>query len=158
MGLGTTVARSSGVPDRPSRAIIEGSVGTEKLHAVLLAVFAGTGLLMALAGTYGVIACAVERRTQEIGIRIALGASRKNVFLLVCRQAFLPGLVGIALGLPVVFLAKRAIESELYGVKATDPLTFGVVAVLMILAAVIACWVPARRASLVDPMVALRYE
>jgi putative ABC transport system permease protein len=113
---------------------------------------------MALAGTYGVVAYAAERRTQEIGVRIALGATRHHVLLLVCRHAFFPVLVGIAVGVPVALAAQRAIASELYGVKATDPLTFTAAALLMILVAGIACWIPARRATHVDPMIVLRYE
>ncbi len=154
----------SAYPDLPVshvttlRATIEKSVGNEKLHATLLTIFAGTGLLMALAGTYGVIAYAVERRTQEIGIRIALGATRGDVLLLVCRNAFFPVLVGIAVGVPVALAGQRALASELYGVKATDPFTFAAAALLMILVAGIACWIPAHRATHVDPMVALRCE
>ena len=140
------------------RATIEKSAGNEKLHATLLTIFAGIGLLMALAGTYGVVAYAAERRTQEIGVRIALGATRHHVLLLVCRHAFFPVLVGIAVGVPVALAAQRAIASELYGVKATDPLTFTAAALLMILVAGIACWIPARRATHVDPMIVLRYE
>jgi predicted permease len=140
------------------QTVIQQSVGNEKLHAALLAVFGGVGLLMALAGTYGVIAYAVERRTQEIGIRIALGASRRDVLILVCRHALLPVLIAIAIGVPAALLAQRAIASELYGVKATDPVTFAFCALLMVLVAGVACGVPARRALQVDPMVALRYE
>jgi predicted permease len=154
----------SAYPDLPVakvttlQATIEKSVGDERLHALLLGAFAGTGLLMALAGTYGVIAYAVERRTQEISIRVALGASKKDVLFLVGRHAFLPVLAGIGIGVPVALGAQRAIASELYGVKATDPVTFVVGAVLMILVAGVACWVPGRRAMRVDPMVALRHE
>ncbi len=140
------------------RTTIEKSVGSEKLHAVLLGVFAGTGLLMALAGAYGVIAYAVERRTQEIGIRMALGARREDVLLLVGRHAFAPVLVGMAMGIPAALFAQRAIAGELYGVKATDPLTFAIVALLMVLIAGIGSYVPALRAMRVDPMVALRHE
>jgi putative ABC transport system permease protein len=139
-------------------ATIALSVGDQKLHAVLLAIFAGTGLFMALAGTYGVIAYAVERRTQEIGIRIALGASRSDVLLLACKHAFLPLLVGVAIGILVALVAQRAIASELYGVKPTDPITFAATALLMVSVAGLACWVPARRATKVDPLITLRYE
>jgi putative ABC transport system permease protein len=140
------------------KTTIEESVGNERLHAAFLGVFAGTGLLMALAGTYGMIAYAVERRTQEIGLRIALGARRKDVLLLVAKYGFLPVLAGIGIGIPVAVVAQKAIGSELYGVKAQEPLTFAVAALLMVLVAGVACYIPARRAILVDPMVALRYE
>jgi putative ABC transport system permease protein len=164
--VATTVTKQiwRSYPDLPvthiatMRAVIEQSVGNEKLHAALLAVFGGIGLLMTLAGVYGVIAYAVERRIQEIGIRVALGASRKDVLILVCKHAFAPILIGIVIGVPIALLAQRAIASELYGVKATDPTTFSVVALLMVMVAAFACWVPARRALRVDPMVALRYE
>jgi predicted permease len=137
---------------------IEKYAGNEKLQAVLLGAFAGTGLLLALAGTYGVIAYAVERQKREIGIRIALGASRSDVLVLVGKHAFLPVLAGIAVGVPVAIAAEKAIASELYGVRPIDPLTFTVAALLMICVAAAACWVPGRRAMRVDPMVALRYE
>jgi putative ABC transport system permease protein len=139
-------------------AVIEKSVGNERLHTALLAAFAMTGLLMALAGTYGVIAYAVERRTQEIGIRMALGAGRTDVLALVGKQALLPVVAGLAIGIPVALVAERAIRSELYGVRATDPATYLAAALLMLLVAAVACLVPARRAMRVDPMVALRYE
>jgi predicted permease len=161
-----TIAKQIGTeyPDMPVtnvrtiQAVIEKSVGDEKLHAVLLGIFAGTGLLMALAGIYGVVAYVVERKTQEIGIRIVLGASCRDVLLLIGRHAFVPVIVGIAVGIPVALAAQRTIASQLYGVKPTDPLTFIVGALLMIFVAVLACWIPSRRATGVDPMVALRYE
>jgi putative ABC transport system permease protein len=140
------------------REVIEKSVGNEKLHAVLLGVFAGTGLLIALAGTYGVIAYVVERKTQEIGIRIALGASRRDVLVLIGKHAFVPVVAGIGAGIPVALAAQRAVASQLYGVKPSDPATFVGGALLMIFVAGVACWVPGRRATRVDPMVALRYE
>ena len=127
-------------------------------RAVLLAIFAATGLLMALVGTYGVIAYTVERKTAEIGVRIALGATRVDVLLLVYKHGFVPLLLGVAIGIPVSLLAQRVLAAELYGVKPTDPFTFSMAALLMIAVAVLACYVPARRASRVDPIVALRYE
>ena len=137
---------------------IDKSVGSEKLHTILLGMFAGTGLLMALVGTYGVIAYAVERRRQEIGIRIALGASREHVLFLVFKHVLLPVFAGVAVGIPAALVAERAITSELYGVEATDPATFGLAALSMALVAGIACWIPARRAAKVNPIVALRCE
>jgi len=139
-------------------ATIADSIGDQKLHAVLLAIFAATGLLMALVGTYGVIAYTVERKTAEIGVRIALGATRVDVLLLVYKHGFVPLLLGVAIGIPVSLLAQRVLAAELYGVKPTDPFTFSMAALLMIAVAVLACYVPARRASRVDPIVALRYE
>jgi putative ABC transport system permease protein len=139
-------------------AIIEKSVGNERLHTALLGVFAATGLLMALAGIYGVIAYTVERRTREIGIRVAMGANREDILMMVGRHALLPVLMGIAVGMPVAMIAQRAIASELYGVRASDPVTYVAAGLLILLVAVAACLVPARRATQVDPMVALRYE
>jgi putative ABC transport system permease protein len=139
-------------------ATIEQSVGNERLHTFLLGAFAGTGWLMALVGTYGVIAYAVERRTREIGLRISLGATRRDVFFLAGGNVLVPVLVGIAAGIGASLLAQRAIASELYGVQASDPATFGLAAGAMILAAGLAGWIPARRAARVDPAVALRCE
>jgi predicted permease len=139
-------------------ATIERSVGNERLHAFLLAAFGGTGWIIALVGTYAVAAYAVERRTREIGLRISLGATRRDVLVLAGRHVLLPVLAGIAAGIAGSLLAQRAIASELYGVKGSDPATVGLAAAGMILAAGLAGWVPARRATGVDPAVALRCE
>ena len=104
------------------------------------------------------IAYAVARRTQEIGIRVAMGANRADILQMVFRNALLPVVVGIALGVPVAVFAQRAISSELYGVAGTDPLTYLAAAALMLIVGAAACLVPARRATRVDPIVALRYE
>ena len=151
-------------PDQPithlstmSRIISE-SVGNERLRSVLLIVFAGIGFALALVGVYGVISYSVARRVQEIGIRMALGASPPNVLLMVLRQGLLPVALGVVLGAAAAFGLGRVIASQLYSVEPTDPATFVGAAALVLIVACLACCIPARRAMRVDPMIALRYE
>jgi putative ABC transport system permease protein len=125
---------------------------------VLLSVFAGIGLLLTLVGIYGVISYHVTDNTREIGIRLALGAQRRDVLKLVVGRGLMLALAGIAIGTAGAFGLTRLMESLLFGVKPTDPLTFGVIAGLFGVAALLACYIPARRATKVDPMVALRSE
>jgi len=134
------------------------SVGDQRMHTVLLGVFAGVGLALALLGVYGVVSYSVARRTQEIGVRMALGAGRTNVMRMVMRQGLTLVACGVALGVAGALATVRAIASELYGVKSSDPWTFSGGAALILLVGCLACWAPARRAMRVDPMVALRYE
>jgi putative ABC transport system permease protein len=129
-----------------------------RFQATLLAGFAGIALLLATIGIYGVTSHAVSQRTQEVGIRIAMGAARKDVLRLILYQHLRPALVGLGLGLVGAVLLSQSLRSLLYGVSALDPATFALVAVVLVAVAAGACWIPARRATRVDPLVALRAE
>jgi putative ABC transport system permease protein len=129
-----------------------------RFQATLFGVFAAIALLLAAIGVYGVTSHAVSQRTQEVGIRIALGAERRDVLRLIVGQHLRPALVGVAIGLGSAVLLSRLLQSLLFGVGATDPLTFTSVALGLLGIAAVACWIPARRATRVDPLIALRAE
>ncbi|MCP5112380.1 MAG: FtsX-like permease family protein [bacterium] len=131
---------------------------TTRLTMVLLGVFATLALIMAAVGVYGVMSYSVSQRRQEIGVRIAMGARSSDVFSLVVRKGLLLGAAGVAAGSVAAFILTRVIASLLYGVSATEPLTFVAVAVLLIAVSGAACYLPARRATRVDPVNTLRYE
>ena len=134
------------------------SLRARRFYLILVGAFAGSALLLAVAGLYGVMAYAVTRRTGELGIRIALGASPGNVLRLVLRQGILIALAGTAMGVGGALALTRTLRSLLFGLSAADPITFVAVALFLIVVALLASYLPARRATKVDPMVALRYE
>ena len=130
----------------------------QRMGGVFVGGFGILALVLAGIGIYGVLAYTTRQRTHEIGIRIALGAEPRGVLLLVLRQGLTLAVFGLAIGLAASFALTRALSSELFGISATDPLTFTAVAILLLAVALLACYIPARRAMKVDPMVALRYE
>ncbi|HET9713188.1 MAG TPA: FtsX-like permease family protein, partial [Pyrinomonadaceae bacterium] len=134
------------------------SVSMYSFSSVSLAIFAGIALLLATGGIYGVMAFAVSQRTQEIGIRMALGARALDVLKLIVRHGMKLALLGIVIGLAGSWALTRFMKGLLFGVEATDLLTYGVVSLCLLVAALVACYLPARRATKVDPLVALRYE
>jgi len=138
--------------------IVSASVSRQRFSVVLLSVFAAVALLLAIVGIYGVISDAVTQRTREIGVRMALGAQSGHVVKLMIGQGLVPALVGLVVGLAGALAATRLMSSLLFGVSATDPTTLGLVSALIAGVAALACWVPARRATKVDPMAALRFD
>jgi putative ABC transport system permease protein len=143
---------------RTAEQLLVRTVARQRFNLLLLGLFAAVALALAAVGIYGILANAVRVRTHEIGIRLALGARPSAVFRLVVGQGMVLATIGVVIGMGVAFVLTRYLESLLYEVKPTDPLTFGGVAVLLLGVALLACYVPARRATRVDPLVALRYE
>ena len=142
----------------PLSDVFSEAVAPQRFNALLLNLFAAVAMILAVVGIYGVIAYTVAQRSREMGIRIALGASRRDILRLVVGQAMLTTLIGVGLGLAGAFALTRLMSSLLYEVSATDPAIFAGVALLLALVALLASYLPARRATKVDPMVALRYE
>jgi putative ABC transport system permease protein len=138
--------------------LVSKSVSEPRFNMILLAVFAGLALALASIGIYGVMAYSVAERTREIGIRMAMGAQAQDVLKLVLKQGAAVTLMGIGLGLVAALAVTRVISSFLFGVSATDPITFAGIALLLGVVALVACYIPARRATKIDPMIALRYE
>jgi putative ABC transport system permease protein len=138
--------------------IIGDTLQSTRFNTILLGLFAGVALALSAVGIYGVVAWNVTQRTKEIGVRLALGAGRKDVLLLVIGQSMLVVLIGVVIGVAGSFAVVRALKSQLFGISPFDPVTFIIVIGLLSASAFLACWLPARRATKVDPMVALRTE
>jgi putative ABC transport system permease protein len=138
--------------------VYSASLGSRRFNVILIGFFGITALLLATAGVFGVMAYSVSRRTREIGVRIALGAGSDDVLKMILSQGMRTIFIGVAIGIIGSVALTRTVESLLFGVTATDPLTFGGVTLLLVGAALLACYLPARRATRVDPLVALRYE
>jgi ABC-type antimicrobial peptide transport system permease subunit len=154
-----TVSSDSVVYDVESmNGIMSDSLATKRFTVALLEVFAVLAIVLSSIGIYGVISYIVGQRTHEIGIRMALGAERSSVVIMVLRQAGQMAVIGLVAGLLAAAVLGRLMASMLFGVSFYDAFTFGTVAVILLAAAVAACWIPARRASHVDPIIALRYE
>ncbi len=143
---------------RTMETVLAASIAERRSNMVLLGVFAVLALILTGLGIYGVISYSVTQRTQEIGIRMALGAQSRDVLQLVIRQGMSLVLIGLCIGLVGAIALTRVIATLLFGVGAKDPLTFVAVAALLSIVAFVACYIPARRATKVDPLVALRYE
>jgi putative ABC transport system permease protein len=137
---------------------IAGSVAQPRFRTVLLAIFAGIALTLAVVGIFGVMAYSVAQRTRELGVRMALGATRGRVLQLVVGQGMRLTLIGVAIGIALSFVAGRYLSSMLFNTPPRDPITLVAVALGLVVVSVCACFIPARRATLIDPMVALREE
>ncbi|MGC1415428.1 MAG: ABC transporter permease [Candidatus Acidiferrum sp.] len=138
--------------------IYSDSMGSRRFNVILVGFFGITALLLATAGVFGVMAYSVSRRTREIGVRVALGAASSDVLTMILGQGLRTILIGVVVGIAGALALTRAVASLLFGVTATDPLTFVGVTLLLVAAGLLACYIPARRATRVDPLVALRYE
>jgi putative ABC transport system permease protein len=164
--LASTVRKELGSVDvdvatagvRPMQQFLSAAVAARKFNFGLLGVFAATALLLAAAGLYAVIAYLVSQRTREIGIRLALGATPRHVLRLMMSQGMKLTLIGVMIGFGGALVVTRLMRGLLFGVAPTDLMTFGISAVVLIVVGLLACFIPARRATKVDPLVALRYE
>jgi len=165
---GSVVSAARGIvqdlnPEIPSKfrtlaQVYSASLGSRRFNVILIGFFGITALVLATTGVFGVMAYSVSRRTREIGVRVALGASSGNVLRMILAQGLRTIFIGVAIGMAGSLALTSTVKSLLFGVTATDPLTLGGVTLLLVGAALLACYIPARRATKVDPMVALRYE
>jgi predicted permease len=146
------------VPIEPIQQIVDHAISPRRFFMLLVTCFGAFGLILASLGIYGVISYSAAQRTHEIGIRMALGAEKRDVLRMVVGQGLWLALIGVGIGIAGALALTRFLSSLLYGVKPTDPLTFVAVSLILIAVALLACYIPARRAANVDPMVALRYE
>jgi putative ABC transport system permease protein len=137
---------------------LESSAAERRFALILFEAFGFVAVVLVVVGLYGVLSATVTERTREIGVRLALGAQRRDVLCLILRQGLNLTLAGVSLGLLASWAVTRLLTKLLYGVSATDPLVFAGVAFLLVVVALLACYVPARRAMKVDPLVILRYE
>jgi putative ABC transport system permease protein len=138
--------------------IISNSLAPRRFNTWLLAAFGFGALLLAAIGVYGVISYSVSQRTRELGVRLALGAQPADILRLVLRKGLVLAAIGLVIGIGASLAATRLMSSLLYNVSAADPLTFAAVGTLLVVVALAACWIPARRAMRTDPAVTLRYE
>jgi ABC-type antimicrobial peptide transport system permease subunit len=143
---------------RPMEEIVANSIAKQRLTMILLSVFSTLALALSAVGIYGVISYLTGQRTHEIGIRVALGASASDVLRMILGEGMRITLVGVGIGIVLALGLTRLITKVIYGVSASDPLTFIGVAILLSGVALLACYIPARRAMRVDPIIALRYE
>jgi putative ABC transport system permease protein len=142
----------------PLEDLVDENLASRRMQASLLSGFAGLALLLVTLGIYAVLSFAVTQRTQEIGVRVALGAQPGDVLRMIFSQGFKLFLIGAAIGLAAALALSRALKHLLFGVSAYDPASFAGVTILLAAVALLACYVPARRATRVDPLIALRYE
>jgi putative ABC transport system permease protein len=137
---------------------VAASIAQRRFTSLLCAIFAGAGLLLAIVGLFGVMSYSVVQRTHEIGVRVAVGAEKTDILRLILKEGMIITSAGLAVGLVGTLALSSILKSQLFGVTATDPFTFFGVIFALAIVALVACYIPARRATRVDPMVALRYE
>jgi len=140
------------------RSLVNSSIAPRRFYMQLLGSFAGMAFILAAIGIYGLVSYSVAQRTREIGIRMALGAKRNDVLRLVLGEGFKLTIIGVVLGLVGAFAATKVLRNLLFEVKPTDPFTFIAVSLSLLVVALLACYIPARRATKVDPLEAIRYE